>query len=190
MSSIRLSSNIRIAAIKRRVAARFRVTVGEIDGPRRVPHIVRPRHVAMYLARKLTFHSLPEIGGAFGNRDHTTVLAAVRHIEKLLGGDYQVTDQAIEEICDLRDLREPAPPHRVTAGRQEANGEKRVDKPAAAPTAVVSDDRRMAKPRSCLGVGCGVIFLSQHAGNRLCDRCQRTHTRVARIKQPVEAISA
>ncbi|MGB6568015.1 MAG: helix-turn-helix domain-containing protein, partial [Xanthobacteraceae bacterium] len=48
---------------------------------------VRPRQVAMYLAKVLTLRSLPEIGRRFGGRDHTTVLHAVRKIENLAGND-------------------------------------------------------------------------------------------------------
>ncbi|HTP90451.1 MAG TPA: helix-turn-helix domain-containing protein, partial [Xanthobacteraceae bacterium] len=49
--------------------------------------VVRPRQVAMYLAKVLTLRSLPEIGRRFGGRDHTTVLHAVRKIEALAGND-------------------------------------------------------------------------------------------------------
>jgi chromosomal replication initiator protein len=48
---------------------------------------VRPRQIAMYLAKTLTLRSLPEIGRRFGGRDHTTVLHAVRKIESLIGTD-------------------------------------------------------------------------------------------------------
>ncbi|MFZ3335664.1 MAG: helix-turn-helix domain-containing protein, partial [Xanthobacteraceae bacterium] len=50
-------------------------------------NVVRPRQVAMYLAKVLTLRSLPEIGRRFGGRDHTTVLHAVRKIENLAGND-------------------------------------------------------------------------------------------------------
>jgi chromosomal replication initiator protein len=49
--------------------------------------VVRPRQIAMYLAKALTPRSLPEIGRRFGGRDHTTVLHAVRKIESLSGQD-------------------------------------------------------------------------------------------------------
>jgi chromosomal replication initiator protein len=49
--------------------------------------VVRPRQVAMYLAKTLTLRSLPEIGRRFGGRDHTTVLHAVRKIENLVNKD-------------------------------------------------------------------------------------------------------
>jgi chromosomal replication initiator protein len=54
---------------------------------RRTANVVRPRQIAMYLAKTLTLRSLPEIGRRFGGRDHTTVLHAVRKIEGLIGKD-------------------------------------------------------------------------------------------------------
>jgi chromosomal replication initiator protein len=54
---------------------------------RRTANVVRPRQIAMYLAKTLTLRSLPEIGRRFGGRDHTTVLHAVRKIESLIGTD-------------------------------------------------------------------------------------------------------
>ena len=54
---------------------------------------VRPRQVAMYLAKTLTLRSLPEIGRRFGGRDHTTVLHAVRKIEALVAKDVSLSDE-------------------------------------------------------------------------------------------------
>jgi chromosomal replication initiator protein len=65
----------------------YRVSDQEIKGRRRTREIVRPRQVAMYLARTETQASLPEIGGALGGRDHTTVLYGVQKIEGLLEQD-------------------------------------------------------------------------------------------------------
>jgi chromosomal replication initiator protein len=55
--------------------------------------VVRPRQVAMYLAKTLTLRSLPEIGRRFGGRDHTTVLHAVRKIENLVSTDSALADE-------------------------------------------------------------------------------------------------
>jgi chromosomal replication initiator protein len=55
--------------------------------------VVRPRQVAMYLAKTLTLRSLPEIGRRFGGRDHTTVLHAVRKIEGLVGNDMALAEE-------------------------------------------------------------------------------------------------
>jgi chromosomal replication initiator protein len=55
--------------------------------------VVRPRQIAMYLAKVLTLRSLPEIGRRFGGRDHTTVLHAVRKIEGLVQGDKALAEE-------------------------------------------------------------------------------------------------
>jgi chromosomal replication initiator protein len=55
---------------------------------------VRPRQIGMYLAKLLTSRSLPEISGRFGNRDHTTVLHAIRKIEQLMNDDNQLRERS------------------------------------------------------------------------------------------------
>ena len=57
---------------------------------RRAREVARPRQIAMYLAKQLTPRSLPEIGRRFGGRDHTTVIHAVRQIERLRGEDSEI----------------------------------------------------------------------------------------------------
>ncbi len=69
-----------ISEIQEIVARVFSVSVTDMKSARRGAAIVRPRHVAMYLAKRFTLRSLPEIAGAFGGRDHTTVVHAVRKI--------------------------------------------------------------------------------------------------------------
>ena len=78
---------IRIEDIQRVVAVHYQVSRSDLVSSRRTRAIVVPRQIAMYLAKILTPRSLPEIGRRFGNRDHTTVLHAVRKIEGLLGQD-------------------------------------------------------------------------------------------------------
>ena len=58
--------------------------------PRRSRPLARPRQMAMYLAKKLTSRSLPEIGRRFANRDHTTVIHAVKTIEKLIDNNDEI----------------------------------------------------------------------------------------------------
>ena len=74
---------ISVKHIQQVVAEHFRVDVKDILAHRRTSDIVLPRHVAMYLTKKLTHRSLPEIGRLFGRRDHTTVLHAIKKIEAL-----------------------------------------------------------------------------------------------------------
>jgi chromosomal replication initiator protein len=78
---------VRIEEIQRIVARHYNVSRSDLLSSRRTANVVRPRQIAMYLAKTLTLRSLPEIGRRFGGRDHTTVLHAVRKIEGLIGID-------------------------------------------------------------------------------------------------------
>ena len=71
----------------------FNVSKADLLSSRRTRTIVRPRQIAMYLAKMLTPRSLPEIGRRFGGRDHTTVLHAVRKIEDLMRGDRLLAEE-------------------------------------------------------------------------------------------------
>lgn len=74
---------ITIENIQKTVAEYYKIRVTELLSSRRTRSLARPRQIAMALAKELTNHSLPEIGTAFGGRDHTTVLHACRSIAKL-----------------------------------------------------------------------------------------------------------
>ena len=74
---------VTIDEIQRRVSDHYRIRQAEMSSARRAREVARPRQVAMYLAKQLTPRSLPEIGRRFGGRDHTTVIHAVKQIEKL-----------------------------------------------------------------------------------------------------------
>jgi chromosomal replication initiator protein len=76
-----------IEAIQREVASYFGVKLHDLKGPKRHRAVAHPRMVAMYLARKLTSMSYPEIGSRFGGKDHSTVISAVRKIERLCSTD-------------------------------------------------------------------------------------------------------
>jgi len=88
--------------IQKTVADYYKLKVAEMYSKKRTRAIARPRQVAMWLARDLTHHSLPEIGEAFGGRDHTTVLHACRTIndlrskDALLGNDLHVLMQTLK----------------------------------------------------------------------------------------------
>jgi chromosomal replication initiator protein len=69
------------------------VSRADLLSSRRTANVVRPRQIAMYLAKTLTLRSLPEIGRRFGGRDHTTVLHAVRKIEGLVSGDKVLAEE-------------------------------------------------------------------------------------------------
>ncbi len=81
---------ITIDEIQRRVCDHFRIRHAEMSSARRAREVARPRQIAMYLAKQLTPRSLPEIGRRFGGRDHTTVIHAVRQIEKLRAMDAEL----------------------------------------------------------------------------------------------------
>ncbi|MBN1436739.1 MAG: chromosomal replication initiator protein DnaA [Sedimentisphaerales bacterium] len=81
---------VTISQIIDAVTEHFNVRLSDLQGKKRSRSIAHPRQVCMYLARELTQHSLEEIGGHFGGRDHTTVLHAFRHIDKLCDTDENV----------------------------------------------------------------------------------------------------
>jgi chromosomal replication initiator protein len=84
---------VKIEDIQRIVARQYNVSRSDLLSSRRTANVVRPRQVAMYLAKTLTLRSLPEIGRRFGGRDHTTVLHAVRKIEGLVGSDMALAEE-------------------------------------------------------------------------------------------------
>ncbi|MDH7797940.1 MULTISPECIES: chromosomal replication initiator protein DnaA [unclassified Beijerinckia] len=84
---------VRIEDIQKLVANHYNVSKSDILSSRRTATVVRPRQIAMYLAKVLTLRSLPEIGRRFGGRDHTTVLHAVRKIEALSKSDNPLSEE-------------------------------------------------------------------------------------------------
>ena len=83
---------VSIDNIQKTVAEYFKIRVADLLSPRRTRSITRPRQIAMALAKELTSHSLPEIGAAFGGRDHTTVLHACRKIVELKEADLKIAE--------------------------------------------------------------------------------------------------
>jgi len=81
-----------IEEIQKRVAEHFNIRMSDMHSARRARAVARPRQVAMYLAKQLTSRSLPEIGRKFGGRDHTTVMHAVKQIDKLRGEDISLSE--------------------------------------------------------------------------------------------------
>ncbi len=91
---------IRIEDIQKVVASHYNVSKQDLLSARRTRAIVRPRQIAMYLAKTMTPRSFPEIGKRFGGRDHTTVLHAVRKVEELAAAD-EALAQEIELLKRL-----------------------------------------------------------------------------------------
>lgn len=96
------SRQVSVEGIQKTVAEYFKIKMADMHSKRRNRNVARPRQVAMALAKDLTQMSLPEIGEAFGNRDHTTVLHACRTIASLrqqdtsLNRDYLVLEQVLK----------------------------------------------------------------------------------------------
>jgi chromosomal replication initiator protein len=88
---------VTIDEIQKAVSSHFDVKQLDLVSQRRAVAIARPRQIAMYLAKRLTTRSLPEIGRKFGNRDHSTVIHAVRRIEELRGTDSEI-DGAVRSL--------------------------------------------------------------------------------------------
>lgn len=83
---------VTVENIQKTVAEYFKIRVADLLSKRRSRSITRPRQIAMALAKELTRHSLPEIGDAFGGRDHTTVLHACRKVKELRDTDGRVSE--------------------------------------------------------------------------------------------------
>ncbi len=81
---------ITVDEIQKVTAEHFGLKQSDLISQRRTRSVARPRQAAMWLAKKLTTRSLPDIGRRFGDRDHTTVLHAVRRIEELRATDTQL----------------------------------------------------------------------------------------------------
>jgi chromosomal replication initiator protein len=96
------SRQVSVEGIQKTVAEYFKIKISDMHSKKRSRNVARPRQVAMALAKDLTQMSLPEIGEAFGNRDHTTVLHACRTIASLrtrdnsLNRDYLVLEQVLK----------------------------------------------------------------------------------------------
>ncbi|MGR3467883.1 MAG: chromosomal replication initiator protein DnaA [Shimia sp.] len=89
---------ITVEEIQRKVCDHYNIKITDLVGPKRLRAFARPRQVAMYLSKRMTQRSLPEIGRKFGNRDHTTIMHGVKRIEELMSQDSQIAD-------DLETLR-------------------------------------------------------------------------------------
>lgn len=83
---------VTLESIQKTVAEYFKVRVSDLLAKKRTRTIARPRQIAMALAKELTNHSLPEIGDAFGGRDHTTVLHACRKVLELRETDSRIAE--------------------------------------------------------------------------------------------------
>ena len=88
--------SINVESIQNIVAVYFNLNIQEMLSPRRSRSLARPRQIAMYLAKKYTTNSLPDIGRKFSNRDHTTVIHAVKKIDELSKNDNEIKHSITE----------------------------------------------------------------------------------------------
>ena len=94
-----INSNVKsvnVEFIQNLVASYFNLNIQELLSPRRSRSLARPRQIAMYLAKQYTTNSLPDIGRKFSNRDHTTVIHAVKKIDELIKKDNEIRQNVIE----------------------------------------------------------------------------------------------
>lgn len=87
-----MDREVLITDIQKKVAEYYNIKVTDMTSARRVRAVARPRQIAMYLAKKLTTKSFPEIGKNFGNRDHTTVMHASKTVDRLSDTDASLAD--------------------------------------------------------------------------------------------------
>jgi chromosomal replication initiator protein len=92
---------VTVENIQKTVADYFKVRVADLLSKRRSRSVARPRQVAMALAKELTSHSLPEIGDAFGGRDHTTVMHACKRIRELRDSDQRMQEDYLNLLRTL-----------------------------------------------------------------------------------------
>ncbi|MFO1410283.1 MAG: chromosomal replication initiator protein DnaA [Steroidobacteraceae bacterium] len=92
---------VTVENIQKTVADYFKVRIADLLSKRRSRSVARPRQVAMALAKELTSHSLPEIGDAFGGRDHTTVLHACKRIRELRDSDQRMAEDYMNLLRTL-----------------------------------------------------------------------------------------
>jgi len=90
------NKSINVEHIQNLVASYFNLNIQELLSPRRSRSLARPRQIAMYLAKQHTTNSLPDIGRKFSNRDHTTVIHAVKKIDELIKKDNEIRQSVIE----------------------------------------------------------------------------------------------
>jgi chromosomal replication initiator protein len=86
---------VSIASIQQKIADYYKIRTSDLFSSTRERDIARPRQLAMFLSKKHTLSSLVEIGKKFGGRDHTTVMHAIKQINKLLSNDNELLNDLI-----------------------------------------------------------------------------------------------
>lgn len=133
-----------VLEIQKVVTEHYRVPRREFLSDRRTRSLVRARQVAMFLAKKLTLRSLPEIGRNFGGRDHTTVLHAVRKIEN------EITEnpELAEEILELQKMVDAGAQPIASAARVVEEDLRRLDRLADKIAGMISAKLDSSEPQN------------------------------------------
>ncbi len=84
------NKELTVEEIVKRVSSHFNIKISDIKSAKRLKAVVLPRQIAMYISRQLTSSSYPEIGERFGGKDHSTIIHAIRKIERLMEEDFQL----------------------------------------------------------------------------------------------------
>ncbi len=87
---IERNRELSVEEILKKVSSHFNIKISDMKSAKRLKAVVLPRQIAMYLSRQLTSSSYPEIGERFGGKDHSTIIHAIRKIEKLMEDDFQI----------------------------------------------------------------------------------------------------
>ncbi len=91
---------VNIDEIQRKIAEHYNVKISDLHSAKRMRSIVRPRQIAMYISKKLTEASLPEIGRKFGGRDHATVMHAIKKVQDLMHTDSSIAED-VDLLCNM-----------------------------------------------------------------------------------------
>jgi chromosomal replication initiator protein len=87
---IERNRELTVEEIIKKVSGHFNIKISDIKSPKRLKTVVLPRQIAMYLSRQLTSSSYPEIGDRFGGKDHSTIIHAIRKIERIMEEDFHL----------------------------------------------------------------------------------------------------
>jgi len=96
------NKEVTVEAIQKIVSNHFHIKTSEIKSSKRLKNLVLPRQIAMYIARKLTSCSFPEIGSKFGGKDHSTIIHAIKKIEKKMEEDIQLKSTIEKLISNIK----------------------------------------------------------------------------------------
>ena len=99
---IEQNKEVTIENIQKIVANHYQIKTSDLKSPKRLKTLVLPRQIAMYIGRKLTSASYPEIGNKFGGKDHSTIIHAIKKIEKLMADDLQLSTTIEKLISTIK----------------------------------------------------------------------------------------